>query len=67
MNVYNKKKYIKYFNKDFLDIVLNDIFLGTIHLTSCVFYNSNKKNLIIKKVTLPENYIEKLKGIKKKI
>ena len=66
MSIYHNKKYIKYFNKDFLDIVLNDIFLGTIHLTSCVFYNSNKKNLIIKKITLPENYIEKLKELKKK-
>lgn len=66
INIYNKKE-VKYFNKNFLNIILNDETIGKVFLNSFIIYKKNKIKLIInKEILLPKKNILILKKLKKK-
>ena len=61
--IYNTK-YVKYFNKKFLDIILDKSYkyFGYVNLSVITFYNNKYKNIIIKKVKLSKKTINILQN-----
>ena len=59
-------KYVKYFNKKFLDIILDKKYkyFGYINLSIITFYNNKYKDIIKKKVKLSKKIIDYLKNNK---
>lgn len=67
IKIYNTQK-IKYFNKNFLDMILHDKFIGKVYNYVYLFYNKNMKSQVLKvlkDMELPNKYIKLLKEYKK--
>jgi hypothetical protein len=60
---------IKYFDKEFIDIILNDALLGLFYIKNILIGYNKKgiKNYIDFNLSLPHNYIDKLKKLKKEL
>ena len=61
----NKLKHV--INKKFLQIILDNKYLGTVFFDGIVFYNSPKKNIEIACIKLPDSDIEQLKELKQSL
>ena len=61
IRIYNTK-YIKYFNKTFIEIILSNEYIGIVFLQKYKYYNSKSKDKVLKIVKLPTKNINKIKA-----